>query len=98
MRDEVLNQIKLLQTQPLGELYIKKLIETEKRGSENNIYDNGWWLNRINAELVFNYEPLWVSKNEKKKEVEWITAENIMEAAKKYLNVDNYVSVYLKPE
>ena len=66
--------------------------------SENNIYDNGWWLNRINAELVFNYEPLWVSKNEKKKEVEWITAENIMEAAKKYLNVDNYVSVYLKPE
>ena len=98
LRDEVLNQIKLLQTQPLGELYIKKLIETEKRGSENNIYDNGWWLNRINAELVFNYEPLWVSKNEKKKEVEWITAENIMEAAKKYLNVDNYVSVYLKPE
>ncbi len=98
LRDEVLNQIKNLQNQLVSNLYLEKLIETEKRGSENNIYDNGWWLNRINAELIFTYEPLWVSKNEKKQEVEWITAENIRDAAKKYLNTENFVSVYLMPE
>lgn len=98
LRDEVLEQIVLLQKNPAGQNYLEKLIETEKRGSENNIYDNGWWMERINSELIFNTEPVWVSKNDKKTEVEWITAENILEAAKKYLNVENYVSVYLKPE
>ncbi|MCR5188298.1 MAG: insulinase family protein [Treponema sp.] len=98
LKEEVLNQIKQLQNELVNDSYIEKLIETEKRGSENNIYDNGWWLRRINAELVFTYEPLWVSKNEKKQKVEWITAENLRDAAKKYLNTENYVSVYLMPE
>ena len=98
LADEVINQIKKLQTEPISDDYIEKLVETEIRSNENKTYDNNWWLNRINAELVFTYEPLWVTSDNGKTTASWITAESLQEVAKKFLNTENYVTVYLKPE
>ena len=98
LAEEVINQIKKLQTEAISDDYIEKLVETEKRSNENNFYDNNWWLNRINAELVFEYEPLWVSSDKGKTTATWITTENLQKAANKFLSTENYVTVYLKPE
>lgn len=95
--DEVIEQIKKLQNEPVDAVYIEKLKETCRRTRETNLYENRWWINRIEAELVFTYEPEWVTKDINKL-LSWITPENLQEAAKKYLNPENYVSVFLVPE
>lgn len=95
--DEVLNQMKNLQNEPVDKIYIDKLKETYKRNREVNLWENYWWMTRIQNELVLENEPEWVTKDLNKLQ-SWITAENIQNAAKKYLNTDNYVSVFLKPE
>ena len=42
-------------------------------------------------------EPQWVS-NDIEKIISWITPESLQSAAQKYLDTQNFVSVYLVPE
>ncbi len=95
--DEVINQIKIIQNEPISPEYIEKIRESVRRNRETNLRNNNWWMNRLVYSLVFDYEPLWVSGNVEKS-IEWITAENIQAAAKKYLDTSNYFTVFLKPE
>lgn len=95
--DEVITQVKKLQNELVDDVYIEKLKESCRRNREVNIYENSWWINKIEAELVFSYEPEWVSQDVEKL-ISWITPENLRDAARKYLNSENYVSVFLVPE
>ena len=97
LTDEVMVLIQKLQNEPIDSVYIEKLQETCRRSRETNLYDNNWWIHRIEAELVYTYEPDWVTTDINKL-VDWITAENLQNAAKKYLNTQNFISVYLVPE
>jgi len=97
LSDEVINQVRILQTEKIDSVYIDKLKETCRRGRETNLYENHWWLGRMEAELVYTYEPEWVTTDIDKL-ISWITPEALQEAAKKYLNTENYVSVFLVPE
>ena len=76
---------------------IVKVKEGYTRSVETSLRDNNWWLNRINAEYVFTYEPLWYTSNSSKA-ADWITKEALVEAANKYLNTERLVTAYLKPE
>ncbi len=76
---------------------IVKVKEGYTRSVETSLRDNNWWLNRINAEYVFTYEPLWYTSNSSKA-ADWITKEALVEAANKYLNTERVVTGYLKPE
>lgn len=76
---------------------IGKVRETYLRNNENTIFSNNWWIDRIKAEVINENEPLWVSK-EFGLIADWITKEAIIEAANKYLDTDNYMTFYLKPE
>lgn len=97
LTEEVIAQIKKLQSEPLDDIYIEKLKETYRRNRENNLRNNNWWINRINAGLVFTYEPLWLT-SDTETVLSWITAENLQKLACKYFDTDNYLEVYLVPE
>ena len=97
LADSVIEVIKDVQKNGVGEDYIAKLQETNRRTFEVSKRENNWWINRITAELVFNYEPLWLT-SDSDRVATWITPEALQAAAKKYLNTDNYVTVFLKPE
>lgn len=97
LTEEVIALIKQLQSEPVSDIYIEKLQEGYRRAIETNLRNNNWWINRINAELVFNYEPLWVTSG-KEKIASWITPEVLQSLMNKYFNTENYVSVFLQPE
>ena len=54
-------------------------------------------MSRLNAALVFTYEPL-TSAKDSTTVPSWISAEEIQKQANKYLNTDNFVTVFLKPD
>lgn len=97
LKDEVLVQIKKLQTELISKDYVEKLQEALRRGREVNVRNNNWWVNRITNELYYRNEPIWVSQNIEKI-AGWLTPQSLQEQAIKYLDTENYVAVYLKPE
>lgn len=97
LTDAIISSIKDIQKNGIDDSYAKKLQETYRRNREVNLFENEWWLSRINAGLVFTYEPLWLT-SDVEKVASWITRESLQSAAKKYLDTSNYVSVFLVPE
>ncbi|MCQ2585131.1 MAG: insulinase family protein [Treponema sp.] len=97
LTDEVIKEFDRLKTELVSEDYIQKLQETYRRNHERNLRENSWWMEKIRSTEVYTYEPLWML-SDVEKVVSWITAENLRDTARKYLNTDNYVSVFLVPE
>lgn len=95
--EAVLEELKAIQNGKISQENIGKIKESYTRGIEGSLRDNGWWLSRFAAEEIFNYEPLWFT-TESNRVAEKITANNIQNAAKKYINLNDYITVYLKPE
>ena len=93
----VIDTIKDIQKGNISDELVTKLKESYVRNVETSLRDNGWWLNRISAEVLFTYEPLWYTKDSKKA-AEWITKEALIEAANKYLDTNRVVTGYWKPE
>ncbi|MCX6121068.1 MAG: insulinase family protein [Ignavibacteriales bacterium] len=91
-----LQQIDSAKLKPFDPLYIEKVRETQRRGYEVNLKQNGFWLNNLysyyanneNPEMILNYPKL----------VENLNAAAIQNAAKKYFDMNNYVKVVLYPE
>ena len=95
--ETVIDTIKEIQKGNISDDLIEKLKETYIRTTETNMRNNYWWLNRFTAEVLFEYEPTWFTKDTGKV-AEWITKEALVEAANKYLNTDVVLKAYLKPE
>lgn len=94
---EVIEQIKKVKSELVSSDYITKLQETYRRNFESSSMDNGWWMYKICSEFVYANQPLWTSQNPEKV-ITMITSENLKAYANKYLDTDNYVTVFLKPE
>ena len=95
--ETVIDTIKEIQKGNISDDLIEKLKETYIRTTETNMRNNYWWLNRFTAEVLFEYEPTWFTKDTGKV-AEWITKEALVEAANKYLNTDVVLKAFLKPE
>ena len=95
--ETVIDTIKEIQKGNISDDLIEKLKETYIRTIETNMRNNYWWLNRFTAEVLFEYEPTWFTKDTGKV-AEWITKEALVEAANKYLNTDVVLKAFLKPE
>ena len=95
--ETVIDTIKEIQKGDISDDLIEKLKETYIRTIETNMRNNYWWLNRFTAEVLFEYEPTWFTKDTGKV-AEWITKDALVEAANKYLNTDVVLKAYLKPE
>ena len=95
--ETVIDTIKEIQKGNISDDLIEKLKETYIRTIETNMRNNYWWLTRFTAEVLFEYEPTWFTKDTGKV-AEWITKDALVEAANKYLNTDIMLKAYLKPE
>ena len=75
---------------------LQKVKETQRRNREENLKQNRFWLNQISGyyynkselETFFEAESL----------TEGMNSSDLQEAAKKYINTENYVKVVLMPE
>lgn len=97
LAEEVINVLKSLKTELVSQTYIDKLTETYRRTFEVNQRNNYYWLNTINATKVLTYEPLSVAADVESVP-SWTTPEELKKLANKYINTDNYICAFLKPE
>ena len=98
--DELVNaaleQIDSAKLKPFDPMYIEKVRETQRRGYEVNLKQNGFWLNNLRSYYANNEDPEMILNYPKL--VENLNAAAIQNAVKKYFNMDNYVKVVLYPE
>lgn len=97
LTDAVISVIEDFQNNGIPQIYIDKVNESILRNYEVNKRNNYWWMDRLEMGLVFEDEPMWFAEN-LDRIINWITPSVLQDAAKKYLNTNNYISVYLKPE
>ena len=90
---DVLNSVR---DEAADEETINKIKEMQRRERETNLKENGWWLGKLRGS-VLNGVPLddWKQYDGM---IEKLDADMLMQAAKTYLNMDNYVQVVLYPE
>jgi zinc protease len=98
--DELVNaalqQIDSAKLKPFDPVYIEKVRETQRRGYEVNLKQNGFWLNNLRSYYMNNEDPEMILNYPKL--VENLTAGAIQAAVKKYFDMNNYVKVVLYPE
>lgn len=75
---------------------LQKIQEIQRREREKNLKENGFWLGRLQSSLI-NGDPLdeWLAFETN---IAALTREALRDAARKYINLDNYVQVVLYPE
>lgn len=97
LKQEVFKEIKRLQSEEISAEYIEKLTESYRRTRETNLRENAFFMNNLNDIYTFDLIPEDFLKLEEKV-ISKTTAEELKKLAKKYLNTENYVCVFLKPE
>lgn len=75
---------------------VAKVKELQKKALEKSSKENDYWMNVIYSSYFLN-EPASTIE-EKLQRIEKLTAKDIQEAAKKYLNFTNYGKFILNPE
>ncbi len=92
----VLEVFKKVTTEGPTEINLNKAKQQLLKERETRMRENGYWLNSMKA---YNFDKVDYSefKNEEKI-INALTKEDIMATAKKYLNTDNYVRVFLNPK
>jgi len=96
LTNSLFTQLDSIRTFPLDESYIEKVKEMQRRQKEVETKENDYWLKKLQSYYFYNMDlsNLYVEDDE----IEKLNANDVMEAAKKYLNMKNYVSVILYPE
>ena len=70
--------------------------EQQRRSTETNLRENGYWIGQINARVSTGGELGDIPTYEQY--IDALTAEDVQAAAQLYLNLENYVRVSLYPE
>ena len=75
---------------------IEKFIAEERRSTEIQLKDNGFWLGYLTGQIQNNEDPKQILGY--LESIKKITPENLKVAANKYLSGDNYIRLVLLPE
>ncbi|HLY68471.1 MAG TPA: insulinase family protein [Puia sp.] len=75
---------------------LDKVKETLKKQNEDAMKDNDHWLDELSSAWIEQDDPAWILNYSKK--IDSLTLQDIQDAAKKYLNMQNYVKAVLYPE
>jgi len=75
---------------------IEKFLAEERRSTETQLKQNGFWLEYINAQLQNNESPTQVLTY--LESLKKINPEGLKETAKRYLSGDNFIKLVLLPE
>jgi zinc protease len=89
-------QIDSLKMKPLDPMYIEKVSEIQRRTHEVNLKQNSFWLNNLGAYYSNNEDPKMILNYPKL--VDGLTTGALQEAAIKYFDMKNYITVVLYPE
>jgi len=74
---------------------IQKVTEAERRSSETNRQQNGWWLAQLSFADRYGADPALLLDDSL---LDGVSRESVHAAARLYLRMDNYVRVTLLPE
>jgi len=88
--------IKKAQESGIEQKDLDKVKETLKKQNEDGMKDNGHWLDGLSYAWIEKSDPKWVLDYAGK--VDALTVQDIQDAAKKYLNMQNYIKAVLYPE
>ncbi len=91
----VFDEIERLKTEGPDAETVDKVRETQRRGKETNLQQNGYWLSQLSA---FENSGLDIRMIPSYHWVEGWTAEQVQEAANRYLRTDQYMKFVLLPE
>lgn len=75
---------------------LEKVKEQQKRKLEVNLKQNQFWMNNLYDAYYLGNNPDEILK--KQKQTESLTSKMIQDAAKKYINLNNFIRVTLKPD
>ncbi len=89
-------QIDSVCTYGIGQIYINKVKETQKRERETELKQNRFWLSNLRFYYDHNDDPRKILRYDKL--VNGLSAEEIQDAAKRYFDLKNYVKIVLLPE
>jgi zinc protease len=93
----VFTQLDSLLTSGTTEEYVTKVRETTARQHEINLKENRYWLSRLSFSDTYEEDPILILEGSKDF-MNRLTPAMIQEAARRYLNMDNYARFVLKPE
>ncbi|MDT8325007.1 MAG: insulinase family protein, partial [Bacteroidota bacterium] len=93
---ELFSVLNSVRSEPVAQETIDKIKEMQRRERETNLKENSWWMGQLQGAIMYN-EPLnrWMQYDDM---IKALDADMLMQAAKKYLNMDNYLQVVLYPE
>jgi zinc protease len=74
---------------------LAKIKEQQKRKLETDLHQNIYWITSLHDSYYLGNDPLEILQRQKM--IDALTGKMIQDAAKKYLNLDNYVRAVLKP-
>ncbi len=94
--DAVFQTIDSLKNIPVGDIYITKVKETERRQKEVELKENNFWLNTLYKYNFYDMDFTEFNKDDER--INNFSKEDVMNTAKKYFNMKNYVKVVLYPE
>ena len=75
---------------------LDKVKETLKKQNEDQMKDNEHWLDELSYSWIEQNDPKWIL--DYSKSVDALTVQDMQEAAKKYLNMQNYIKAVLNPD
>jgi zinc protease len=75
---------------------LDKVKETMKKQNEDAMKENDHWLEGLSSAWIEQEDPNWILEYSKK--VDALTVQDIQDAAKKYLDMQNYIKAVLYPE
>ena len=98
--EEVIQQlnpiIDSLHETPLSAEELQRIQETERSNFVTSMRENGFWLDLLRYADLFDYDPVEALQREAR--VDKLTAEVLQGAARRYLNRERYLEIYVGPE
>jgi len=92
----VFDEINKLRSDEVDDIYMQKVKETRRRSWETDIKENRFWLNSLSFYLEEGEDTAQILNLPTY--IDAVTKETILNAAQRYIDLDNYVQVVLKPE
>lgn len=90
-------QIDSLQSYGVDESYLEKLRETDSRTWEESLKENSFWLSSLMYTDLYGEDPMNILHGSKAFMAQ-LSADEIKQAARTYLNTENYALFVLQPE
>ncbi|MBE7171019.1 MAG: insulinase family protein [Williamsia sp.] len=88
--------VKEAQDKGVNQKDLDKVKETLKKQNDDQMVQNGYWLQSLSRAWIEKTDPSWILDYPKK--VSALTVNDLQQAAKKYFNMNNYVKAVLMPE